>query len=112
MANAIVNRGIYRAASQLGMTIGSPSASWTVATPAAGLGGAPTSGGTIAGYAAQVERGKGVIAAPGTPVEMIAWAFVPTSGTLSAGQRITYSGYTFVVVGLAAQIGHYKIERA
>ena len=112
MANATINQGMYRAASSLGMTIGDPAASWTIATPAVGLGGTPTSGGTIAGYALQGRIGQQGTAAPGSQVEPIKWYFVPTTGTLAAGQRITYSGSTFVIVGLASQMGHYEIERA
>lgn len=106
-----LNAGIYKAASALGLAIGSPSASWTVATPPSGMGGAASDGGTIAGYALQGRLGGVGYAAPGQPVEPIKWYFVPTSGTLAAGQRITYSGTTFVVVGLAAQAGHYEVER-
>lgn len=98
--------GRIRMAARYG--VGGPS--WTVTTPAAGLGGGPTSTGTVMGKAIQGRLGGQGVTAPGQGVATALWYFVASSGTLAAGQELTDGTYTLSVTGLAAP-GVYAVER-
>lgn len=90
--------------------IGGPS--WTVTTPASGMGGAPSSAAGVTGRALQGRLSQPSYAAPQTPVAPIGWYFVLSSGTLAARSQITDGTYTFVVVGRVAERDRlYELER-
>jgi hypothetical protein len=83
---------------------------WTVTTPASGLGGSPTSAPSITGKALQGRLGREGQSAPGLAVATIAWYFVLFSGTLTAKQQLTDGSYTFAVVGRVAP-NVYEVTR-
>ncbi len=83
---------------------------WTVTSAASGLGGSPTSAGTVTGKAVQVKIGRAGATAPGQAADVIAWRFVAFTGTLAAKQQITDGTYTFDVTG-ASHPGVYEVER-
>lgn len=84
--------------------------SWSVTTPASGMGGSPVSAGTVTGRALQGRLGSAGASAPGKAVEDAAWYFVLFSGALAARQQVADGTYTFTVIGLAAP-GVYEVER-
>lgn len=83
---------------------------WNVTTAASGMGGTPTSGGTVTGKAVQVKLGRAGATAPGQAADVIGWRFVAFTGSLAASQQITDGTYTFDVTGLAGP-NIYEVEK-
>jgi hypothetical protein len=83
---------------------------WNVTSPASGLGGSPTSAGTVTGKAVQVKLGQAGATAPGGAVDVIVWRFVAFSGTLRANQQIADGTYTFDVTG-AVEPNVYEVQQ-
>lgn len=114
MSLTTVQLAFQRSARYLARAVGLAPTSWAVSTPAAGLGGTPTSAGTWAGRVLQEGKANSMgLATPGTPVSVRKWYAVASgSDTLAPHQQISAGGYTFTVVGEPhAGLGVYEVTQ-